>query len=264
MFDGNNQDFVKQRANEQITDPKLGTVVEVYEHINEDDNSNFECDVFVDGDIFEERAIPYMGGHRDQISPPMVGDTVLVVFREGVNSRPILLGSGYTNRDRAPVARAGMYRDVYTSWLPEEKDDEGNITQQEVSGVAGRGDIKVTGYTKYDQNPAQTDKSELVPEWSRYQISKERQTPDTSDPQAAPMTIEMYDSPADNEAHVTVSINKAGGSDTAGTWGLKFDVANGSFKIVDSSGYGIESDGNGNFTWNYETINYSEGTTDFL
>lgn len=264
MFDGNNQDFVKQRAREEITDPKIGTVVQVYEHITEDDNSNFECDIFVDGELFEERAIPYMGSHSNQVAAPKVGDSVLMEFRDGVNSTPIIHGIAYTNRDRAPQARAGMYRDVYRAWQEEVKDDEGNITQQEVSGVAGRGDIKVTGYTKYDQNPARVDKSDLVPERSWYQISKERNTSDPSDPSQAPMTIEMYDAPVDNEAHITLSINKVNGNDSDGTWGLELDVSDGSFKLVDGSGYGIESDGNGNFTWNYETIEHSQGTTDFL
>lgn len=329
MLDGTEQDFVKQKASELINDPKLATVVTVYEHLLEDDDSNFECDLIVDG-TYEERAVPYNGGHSDHIAPPKVGDTVLINYRDSENAYPIIYSTGYTNEDRAPLARAGMYRDVYKAWQPEKTDEDGNVTQQEIYGVAGRGDIKVTGYTEYDDNPAQIDKNSLVPERSWFQISKEQDTPDPSDPQKAPMNVEMYDAPANNEAHIllngnivdnddnksmetkmdfkqgtttTETINETTGTKTeitqdvknglmtllandgtddytvefdpstpsitvesSGTSSAGFNVNfnTGEFTVLDGSGHGIESDGSGNFTWHYETINYSEGTTTTL
>lgn len=271
MFDGTNQDFVKQRANEEINSPKFGIVSQVFEHLNAEDNSNFECNVIVDGEDFEDRALPYIGGHSDHIAAPKVGEKVLMLFREGENSRPVLIGMGYTNRDRAPVARSGMYRDVYES--------EGSPT--------GLGDIKVTGYTEYSDNPAIVDEDSLVPERAWYQISKEVQTPDPSDPTSAPMVMEMFDSPgyADDASHIKLQGNQVDGDDTksldvtldfkAGTaeirgtnsngeFGISIDVNTGEFTLIDESGYGIESDGSGNFTWHHESIDFSEGTTTSL
>jgi hypothetical protein len=248
MLDGNQYDFIRQQAKDEISDPKLGEVVEVYEHLSEDDNSNFECDVIMDGGLFEERAVSYNGSHSNQISPPRVGDVVLVLYRAGENNKPILMDVGYSREDRAPLGRSGMYRDVYESG----------------ESPAGDGDLKITGYTEYSDNPALKDKSKLEPEKAWVQISKELPTPDPSSPDDAPMTFEMYDSPADDEAHVTASFNVVDGQETDGTWGFKFNLKTGEFKIVDANGYGITSDGNGNFTWNYETINYNQGGTDFL
>lgn len=271
MFDGTDQDFVKQRAKEEITDPKLGTVAQVYEHIEADDDSNFECDVLVDGTLFEERAIPYLSAHSNQISAPMVGEQVLIVFREGENSKPILLGTGYTNRDRAPVARAGMYRDVYDAGF---------------SPTEG-GDIQVTGYTEYSDNPSLSDPDNLSVERTWYQVSKDSQTADPSFSGDAAMLMGMYDSPtyADDASEITLEGNAVDGDDTksmnvtldfksgtvevraendTGEFGLSIDVKSGEFTIIDESGYGIESDGSGNFTWHHESIEMSEGTTTTL
>lgn len=271
MFDGTQQDFVKQRAKEEIKNPKLGQVVQVYEHINENDNSNFECDVFVDGGLFEERSIPYLGEHSSQISAPMVGESVLIVFREGENNRPILIGTGYTNKDRAPLARSGMYRDVYDAGL----------------SPTGEGNIKVTGYTKYSDNPAQKDPDTMVPEATWYQIGKEEPSPNPLNVESAPMAIEMYDAPTafDDKSHIKLRGNevdqdeskalditldfKAGTAEvkaenSTGEFGISIDVNTGEFTLIDQAGYGIESDGSGNFTWHHETIDMSEGTTTSL
>lgn len=271
MFDGTDTDFVKERAKEEISDPKLGRVVRVYEHIDPDDNSNFECDIVVDGQRFENRAIEYLGSHSNQIAAPMVGETVLMIFREGENSPPLLLGMGYTNRDRAPLARAGMYRDVYKAGY----------------SPTGDGDIKVTGYTKYSDNPAIKDVNNLSVEETFYQISKDTQSPNPSQSGEAPMLIEMYDSPpyAKDESRITLEGNVVDDDDTkslnvsldmkagtvkveandAGTsFGLSLDVTTGEVTLIDGDGYGIESDGSGNFTWHHQSINFSEDTTTSL
>lgn len=271
MFDGTDQDFVKQRTKEEITDPKLGTVAQVYEHIEADDDSNFECDVLVDGTLFEERAIPYLGAHSSQISPPMVGEQVLIIFREGENSRPILVGTGYTNRSRSPTARAGMYRDVYDAGY----------------SPVGGGDIQVTGYTQYSENPSISNPDDLSVEKTWYQVAKDAQTADPSFAGEAPMLMGMYDSPpyAEDESVITLEGNvvdnnssqsmnvtldfkdgtiEAKAENSTGEFGFSIDVKSGEFTLIDQSGYGIESDGDGNFTWHHKSIEMSEGTTTSL
>jgi len=39
---------------------------------------------------------------------------------------------------------------------------------------------------------------------------------------------------------------------------MKFDIKTGEIKIVDPEGYGITSDGFGNFEWEYKTIEFTE------
>lgn len=46
-----------------------------------------------------------------------------------------------------------------------------------------------------------------------------------------------------------------------GEQGMQFDPSNGSFKMLDEGGYGIESDGSGNFTWYAKDVNTTNSTT---
>jgi hypothetical protein len=230
MLDGTDIDFTKQKSEEDRHGPKYGKVVQVYENLN-NTNSNFECDVVIDAGTFEERAVPYNGSHSGQIAPPKVGDSVLVIYREGENSKPVLMQAGYTNRDRSPLARSGMYRDVYESWQPEETDDEGNVVRSEAFGPAGRGDIKLTGYTLYDKTPSLNEKEELVPERTWFQISKEKKTPDPSDPDISPMVMEMYDSVSEDEAHIELVGNIIDNDDTK-SLDMKMDFKEGTAKTT--------------------------------
>lgn len=290
-MEGTETDFIKHKAGEIIRDPKIGRVVQVYEHVSPDDNSNFECDVVVDGGTFEERAVPYNGLHSAQISPPKVGDKVIVGYLAGDKKRPVVRNTVYTNRDRAPLARAGMYRDEYEAG----------------TSPAGAGNIKVTGYTQYDDNPARVDKNDLTPVHTWFQISKEQDTPNPINPHVAPMSIEMYDSPTTEEdsAHIKLTGNQVDGDDTksldvtlnfksgqitveaddesagktmelkldvknhtaeisgdgTNTMGAKFDFDNDTFRLIDGKGYGIVSDGNGDFTWYNKNVTHINGTT---
>jgi len=63
-------------------------------------------------------------------------------------------------------------------------------------------------------------------------------------------------------AHISIELNKVGGEDTDGTWGIKFDLKTGTFELADSSGFGIESDGSGNFTFHHKTIDFNEVAED--
>lgn len=243
-FERNQRDFIRKQIKEVVENPRIGRVVEVYEHTVEDDDTNFEVDVNFPNEDTQHRQIPYEGVDGDSIAIPQVGDKVMVEYRRGAGSPPIARNFVYTNVDRPPVGRAGMWR------------------QRFITGdtPAGDGNLYITGYTEYDGDPSETDKSELEPESTWVQIAKhddEEEEPVDS----APMKIEVYDSEKDDASHVSLELNTVDGEDASATWGIKFDAKEGTFKLVDPAGYGIESDGEGGFTWHNESIDFSEGTT---
>lgn len=316
VLEGSETGFVKEKAKEVVKDPKIGRVVQVYEHLVPDDDSNFEVDVVIDGDTFEERAVSYNGESSGQMAAPKVGDKVIIDYLAGNKKRPVCMGTVYTDKDRAPLGRAGMQRDVYES-------DESPV---------GPGDLTVTGYTQYTDNPARVDKDEIDPVQVWYQIAKFPQSPDPVLSDNAPFAFEVYDSPVseEDETRIRAVGNQIDGDDTKSLdWEMNFkdgiakteainttsgmttkveqDVKNdlltllandgsndytvdfdpsvpsitvqssgsseagfkvnfntGEVKMVDGAGYGIESDGSGNFTWHHSTIDMSEGTTTSL
>jgi hypothetical protein len=165
---------------------------------------------------------------------------------------------------------------------------------ESTGSAVGNGNINVTGYTEYDRNPAVervevpeglTDENtddEPAPERAWYQIAKHSPTPDPIMPKKADMMIQMYDSPRTNRSEIRLRGNqvdfdssqmleallnfKSGdiylkAENSTGEFGLRMNSKNGRFKIMDQKGYGIESDGSGNFTWHYESIEHSKGTT---
>jgi len=237
--------FVEQKVDDKIDKQRTGTVQSVYEHLEDGDNSNFEADVVTDAGTRIERVAPMKQPSSGRIDVPKVGDTVLIGFRAGESPEPIIMGYVYTTNDRPPVGKAGMTRDSYES---------GN-------SPLGDGNLYVTGYTSYDIDPANKNKSEANPEETFVRVTKRTDDePDPSSESAVPAKIEFYDAPAEDSAHVSVELNKADSSDSTATWGIKFDAKTGSFKIVDPSGYGITSDGNGNFVWNHKSIDFDETT----
>lgn len=265
-FERTETDFIKSKAKEEVSDPRLGRVIEVYEHQTSSDDSNFEADVIIGGEQYEERSIPISENARGSIAIPEVGDTVVVDYMAGEGNSPVITGIHTTNQNRPPIGRAGMEKTVFESG----------------ESPAGTGNIHLTGYTEYDKNPALTTISERVAERAWIQISKHDPARDPVPKDDANMTIEMLDDPKNDAANITLAGNTIDGDDsksvsvdldmksgdiivkaenTSGEFGLKLDVNNGTFTIVDESGYGIESDGAGNFTWHHESIDMSEGTT---
>lgn len=238
-FDRNQTSLMEKTIKENTKRPKVGVVDQVFEHSAADDDSNWEVNVLVDGKTNKLKRVPVHTPGSDIITPPKNGDKIIVMFTEGEAGRPIVFGTGWSNVDRPPQGRAGMYRNRFES----------------DTSPAGNGDLHITGYTSYDGDVATTDKRELTPEETFVQISKHTED-DNDDPSTAgdlPAKIEMYDSPSTDEAWITVEINKEGGADSDATWGMKFNISTGEVKLVDPSGYGFTSDGDGNWVWEYES-----------
>lgn len=249
QFQRNDVGLIEKTIREMVQEQKIGRVTRVYEHREEDDDSNFEVDVELPGGLTEESLAPASGPWANSIAPPRVGDKVVVSYLAGETSRPFISQVQYTNEDRPPVGKAGMVRDRYESG----------------DSPAGSGDLYVTKYTGYDDAPGNVDKDDLTAEDTFIQIAKrQNNSPDPRFESDLPAKIEFYDSPGSDEAHIVVELNKVNGVDSSATWGIKFDLKTGEFKLLDPEGYGIVSDGNGNFTWHYDSIDFSEDTTTSL
>lgn len=245
-LDRSQSSWTDQKIDRKIQNPRIGKVQEVFEHTQDDDKSNFEVDVKILGEDVQHRAIPYQHESNNEIVVPTVGDKVIVEYRQGAQPQPIARNVVYTNRDRPPIGRAGMWRKRIASG----------------DSPAGEGDLYIESYTDFDVDPAQTNpKPSDGVEKSWVRIAKKTADGDTDD---LPVAIELLDSPKDDEAHVTIELNSIDGQESGPSWGLKLDLKTGEFKLLDSEGYGIVSDGQGNFTWHHETIDESQGTTDSL
>jgi len=243
MFERTQQNLIKQKAKEVLREPKIAKVIQVYEHGGEEDDSNFEADVVYDGGTVEERVVPINGPHSDSIAIPKVGDKVIISYLAGETGQPYITDVAYTNKNRPPLGMAGMFRDKYDS----------------DTSPAGDGDIYVTKQTVYDKDVSQESSESATPEDVFIQWAK--RTGDEANPvneDSLPAKVEFYDSPKNDESHITIELNAVDGGDSDATWGIKFDLKTGEFTLVDASGHGITSDGNGNFTWSYNSIEYVE------
>ena len=243
-FERNDLSLIDDVIDKRVKTTKIGKVSRVYEHSALEDDSNFELDIEIDGGTTEERRCPFVSSGSGQISVPRVGDKVLVIYTEGDTGKPLVSDILWSNKDRPPLGLAGMYRDEFES-------DNSPI---------GGGNLNITGYTEYDERVADNEKYDLTPERALIQIAKHERGSNIQPTNQTdlPAKVELYDSPADDEAHIKVEINKVDGADSDAGWGMEFNIKTGEWKLVGPTGFGIESDGNGNFQWHYKSITYDE------
>jgi hypothetical protein len=241
-FDRNRSTQIEQEIDKNVRYPRIGEVTQVYEHIGKEDDSNFEADVVTGGGTEQEQRCPIEMPGSGGIDIPKVGDKVILSYRKD-GDKPFISAIAYSDEDRPPVGRAGMFRREFESG----------------QSPAGDGNLYLTGHTKYNLNPAISDKDVLDPESVLVRIAKRKNEiaePTTEDD--VPAKFEFYDSPDEGEAYITVEINKDDEVDSTGTWGMKFDIANGTIKLVDPEGFGIEASGDGDFTWHHKSIDFNE------
>jgi len=243
-FDRNNKSFINQQIEDSVNLPKVGVVSQVFEHADVEDDSNYEVNVNIDSGSSQEKRVPVHTPTSGTVAIPKVGDKVLIIYTGGRTNRPIAFGYGWSNEDRPPAGLAGMFRSEFESG----------------SSPSGDGNLYINGFTKYDDAPSSTDKRELNPEEAFIQITKNRESEniDPSEKENLPAKIEMYDSPKNDESWISVEINKEDGSDSDATWGIKFNIKTGEWKIAGPKGFGITSDGEGNFVWHHKDINFNE------
>jgi hypothetical protein len=294
-FDRNDVTLIDKKIDEEVLLPKIGLVEQVFEHSAEDDDSNWEVDVRIN--TFKQKTkklnrVPVHMPGTDMITVPKRGDKVLIIYTDGQTKRPVAFGAGWSDEDRPPQGRAGMYRNRF------EASDE--------PSPLGAGDLFLTGYTKYNNTPASNDKRGLDAEETFIQLTKHTNG-ENFDPTLAgelPAKIELYDSAEKDEAHIHLNANAVdqdanlgldvfmnlksgklhvraendndgetyefvldvlnefakiiGDSDSGNKMGASFDFDTDEFKIADGKKFGIESDGSGNFTWSRSSLTVTD------
>lgn len=294
-FDRNDVSLMQKEIRKNVQHPKIGKVDEIFEHGNKDDDSNFEANVIVDGEL--EQECPILNPGNDAIDIPMVGDKVLLIYTDEKNKKPFVTDTVWTNKDRPPVGKTGMYRRKFA------------INKSKNPSPSGAGDIFVNGYTKYDKKPFNKNKGELTPERAVYQIAKHKKDSNfiPTEQEEVPAKIEMYDAPKDDASHIHIDANKIdsqafgdklgldiflnlktgklhirgendnapgeyefvldvknktakiiGDSAAQNKMGASFNFGTNEFSIADGNKFGITSDGSGNFTWEHKSINFKE------
>lgn len=245
MFEPNDISLTQNEIKKNVDQQVVGIVQKVHEHGAEDDDSNFEAEVLVDQNRIEPDCPIVHPGHG-VIDIPKAGDKVLVEFTDGDRTNGYVTDILWTNENRPPVGKAGMWRREFESG--------------ESGALAGN--LYLTGYTEYDEEQAVTKDPNRKPEKSVIQLAKHLRTENrfptrTTAPRAK---VEFYDAPVDDKSHISIEINVAGGGDldANATWGIKFDINEGTFKLVDRNGYGIQTDGEGNFEWHHKSIDMIE------
>jgi len=246
-FEQTDTELIRQKASEIIEDTEIGKVIEVYEHAEIGDKSNFEADIVVDG-IKQLTRVPILTQTVGAITPPKIGDFVTVTYLAGETKRPVVTGGTFTDVNRPPLGKAGMIR---------------TETESGPSPLGG-GNVYETMYTGYDVDVSNSEENteSRKPEdvYLRWSKRPDEKADPREEERSLPFKLEFYDSPANDEAHLSVEINNVGGESSDSTWGMKFDMKTGEVKIADPEGYGIESDGSGNFTWSHKTIDFKEET----
>jgi hypothetical protein len=249
-FERGDKSLVEKIVRDMIDQPKIGKVKDVYEHVAEDDDSNFRANVILDGGTREARDCPIIDPGNDAIDIPEAGDKVMLIYTDDEKSKPHVMSTAWTNKDRPPLGKAGMWRRRF------------EISESENDSMLGSGDIYLTGYTDHDKEAFNTYKSGRKPEKAVVQLAKHAsdKNVEPTEQSKLPAKVEMYDSPKDGEAHVSVELNKVAGEDSEKSWGMKFDASDGSWTIGGPKGFGIECHGDGTFTWH---VKKGEGNLDF-
>lgn len=271
-FDRSQRQQAKEVAKKEQSNPTMGTVTQVYEHIGEDDTSNFEADVqILDGNSKPQTCMIENSG-SGAIDIPEAGDKVIIDYRQG-GKKPFITGTAYTTTDRPPVGTAGTYRRRFESR----------------ASPAGPGNLYLEANTSYYPNSQgkgseSIDKSNLKSKASVIRIAKrEEGVADPTKEPNVPAKIEFYDSPyepdstgepddhVDGESVIKIALQNREDPATSGqnppsykaaesTWGMQFDMKSGQWFLVGPKGFGIQCNGDGTFTWH---IKKGEGNMDF-
>lgn len=294
-FDRNNVSLIQKEIRNNVQHPKIGRVDEVFEHGRPKDDSNFEANIIVDGEL--EQECPILNPGNGAIDIPETGDKVLLIYTDEANKKPFVTDTVWTNKDRPPIGKSGMYRRQF------------RINDSKDPSPSGDGDIFLNGYTEYDKDPNHNSKDSIIPEKSLIQIAKHKEDKNfmPTEQEEVPVKIELYDAPIDDESHVHLDANVIdkenfgetlgldvfldlksgqlhvrgendndgdeyefvidiknqtakiiGDSNSGNKMGASFNFNTDEFSIADGNKFGIKSDGSGNFVWDHKSIDFNE------
>lgn len=88
----------------------VAVVTAVAPHADAGDANNHQCDVKLREGTLELKRVPIATPHVGMVSPPRVGDLVLLSYVGGDPSRPIVVGRLYSDAARPPVHKEDEWR----------------------------------------------------------------------------------------------------------------------------------------------------------
>jgi phage baseplate assembly protein gpV len=98
-----NMKVVAQKEIKKLRMPELGIITSVFPHSGAADKDNYECNLRLKNRNIELRRVQIATQSIGLVSPPAVGDLVLVEFINGDINAPIVIGRLYNEKDRPPV-----------------------------------------------------------------------------------------------------------------------------------------------------------------
>ncbi|MBS0347261.1 MAG: hypothetical protein JSR69_12480 [Proteobacteria bacterium] len=99
-------DIIRAVVRDELRSLRLGdlaVVTSVFPHTGEDDGNNHECTVKLREGGLELRKVPIATPHVGMVSPPQVGDLVLLSYVGGDPNRAIVVGRLYSEKINPPV-----------------------------------------------------------------------------------------------------------------------------------------------------------------
>lgn len=202
----------------------LGIVTKVFPHTKSSDISNHEVNVKMVHNKGEFRRIPVHVNRNGHIYVPKKGDFVTVNFLSGVTTKPFVSGFAYDSKNRAPLGKSGHWRNVFGS-----SNAKNNIFLEAEPKDHSSGD-------------AETLRMAIKSDGLSNPIAR----------------IELDQSGSETVLRLTRGEEEKGNTDM----GIMLNFTTGEFKIGDGSGFGIVSDGSGNFKWYENSVDFvSDGST---
>jgi hypothetical protein len=247
-FNRDQSTFIDNKRRDVQKETKVGKVTRVYEHTDQVDDNNFAVNVTVNGETREENIVPLTSSSPNSIQVPKVGDSVVLEYLNGETPRPVVTGFTPTPDSRPPLGRAGMDRKELESG--ESDMGQGNVYVTQYSRLGEKG---LAAFTE------DTSDGTLKPKEVFVRIAK-RASNTEADPSEddTNVKLEFHDTPGvDSDSYIEASASFAGG-ETKDRWGMKINISQGKIKFSDANGFGIESDGNGNFKWSHQNIDFVE------